>query len=72
MKKASNSMLCSTCKSELKRQILGTNVFYYCRKCGCLSSELFIVEGTNVFHSQATMPFYKTGSVTDLKLFENS
>ncbi|MDQ1251725.1 MAG: hypothetical protein QG646_836 [Euryarchaeota archaeon] len=53
MKKASYSMYCGACKTELKRLILGSNILYYCRKCGCLSSELSLAEETKVFNSQA-------------------
>ncbi|WP_410510033.1 hypothetical protein RSJ42_07910 [Methanosarcina hadiensis] len=29
---------CVRCGTSLKRQIIGSNNFYYCRKCGCTSS----------------------------------
>ncbi|AKB17686.1 hypothetical protein MSWHS_0823 [Methanosarcina sp. WWM596] len=31
---------CSECKVQLKRQVLNSNVFYYCRNCGRMSSEV--------------------------------
>jgi len=41
MKNASVSMFCSGCQTTLKRQVLGSNVFYYCRGCGSVSSEVY-------------------------------
>ncbi|WP_082089291.1 zinc finger domain-containing protein [Methanosarcina horonobensis] len=29
---------CVRCGTPLKRQVIGSNSFYYCRKCGCTSS----------------------------------
>ncbi|HII00242.1 TPA: hypothetical protein HA351_00855 [Methanosarcinaceae archaeon] len=29
---------CSRCGTLLKKQVLGSNTFYYCRKCGCTTS----------------------------------
>jgi hypothetical protein len=29
---------CARCGSPLKKQVIGSNNFYYCRKCGCTSS----------------------------------
>jgi len=29
---------CVRCGTPLKKQIIGSNNFYYCRKCGCTSS----------------------------------
>lgn len=52
MKNANVSMFCSVCQTMLKRQILGSNVFYYCRKCGSAISEVYLSEGANVFHTQ--------------------
>ncbi|MGB9927867.1 MAG: hypothetical protein ACPK85_05620 [Methanosarcina sp.] len=33
---------CVRCGTELKKQTIGSNEFYYCRKCGCTSSITFI------------------------------
>ncbi|HIH74016.1 MAG TPA: hypothetical protein HA306_01595 [Methanosarcina sp.] len=32
------SSKCIRCGTPLKKQIMGSNSFYYCRKCGCTSS----------------------------------
>jgi hypothetical protein len=72
MKKAGYSMLCDVCKTELKRLVLGTNVIYYCRKCGCLSSELSVSEEAKLFNSQTPMSFQKNSSVTGLKFSRNT
>ncbi|WP_170943416.1 hypothetical protein [Methanosarcina spelaei] len=45
MKNASVSMFCSVCQTTLKRQVLGSNVFYYCRDCGSVSSEVYFSGG---------------------------
>ncbi|HII79902.1 MAG TPA: hypothetical protein HA261_05805 [Methanosarcina sp.] len=29
---------CVRCDTPLKKQVIGSNNFYYCRKCGCTSS----------------------------------
>ncbi|HOW14392.1 hypothetical protein [Methanosarcina sp.] len=29
---------CIRCGTPIKKQVLGSNEFYYCRKCGCTSS----------------------------------
>ncbi|WP_406657058.1 hypothetical protein V7O62_00510 [Methanolobus sp. ZRKC2] len=29
---------CEHCNTELKRQLLGSNVFYYCKCCGRITS----------------------------------
>jgi len=52
MKNESISMFCSVCQTMLKRQVLGSNVFYYCRKCGSMISEAYLSGGVNVFHTQ--------------------
>lgn len=32
------SLECTHCGTLLKKQILGSNEFYYCRRCGSISS----------------------------------
>ncbi|NLO29357.1 MAG: hypothetical protein GX120_02305 [Methanosarcina mazei] len=29
---------CARCGTPLKKQVIGSNNFYYCRKCGCTLS----------------------------------
>ncbi|HOA69839.1 MAG: hypothetical protein ACHQXK_00375 [Methanosarcina thermophila] len=36
-----SSVECVRCGTPLKKQVIGSNVFYYCRKCGCTSSAAF-------------------------------
>ncbi|RXA19654.1 hypothetical protein EQO05_08650 [Methanosarcina sp. MSH10X1] len=52
MGNASISMFCGVCQTELKRQVLGSNTFYYCRSCGCVSSEAYLSRGLDVLQSQ--------------------
>ncbi|WP_141706369.1 MULTISPECIES: zinc finger domain-containing protein [Methanosarcina] len=37
-----SSAKCVRCGTPLKKQVIGSNVFYYCRKCGCTSSAISI------------------------------
>lgn len=32
------SLECTRCGTLLKKQVIGSNKFYYCKKCGCISS----------------------------------
>lgn len=52
MGNANTSMFCSVCQTKLKRQVIGSNVFYYCRNCGCVSSEAYLSGDVNVLHVQ--------------------
>ncbi|AYK14442.1 hypothetical protein AOB57_003865 [Methanosarcina flavescens] len=52
MGNTSISMFCSVCQTKLKRQVLGSNIFYYCRNCGCVSSEAYLTGGVEVFQHQ--------------------
>jgi len=52
MEKASLSAFCSVCKTKLKRQVLGSNIFYYCRNCGSLISEIYVSDEINFLHVQ--------------------
>ncbi|MBN2110901.1 MAG: hypothetical protein JW705_07450 [Methanosarcinaceae archaeon] len=36
---------CEHCNKELKRQLLGSNVFYYCKCCGRITSAKDMVIG---------------------------
>ncbi|MCQ1534475.1 hypothetical protein FTO70_01940 [Methanosarcina sp. KYL-1] len=46
------SMFCSLCATRLKRQVMGSNVFYYCRKCGRISSDFCLSEENRVLSVQ--------------------
>lgn len=52
MEKASFSVFCNVCKTTLKRQVLGSNIIYYCRDCGSVISETCVSEETNILHAQ--------------------
>ncbi|WP_340818589.1 hypothetical protein [Methanolobus sp. WCC4] len=32
------NICCEFCETELKRQLIGSNVFYYCKDCGRITS----------------------------------
>ncbi|WP_319507987.1 hypothetical protein [uncultured Methanolobus sp.] len=32
------NLCCKHCSTELKRQLIGSNVFYYCKDCGRITS----------------------------------
>ncbi|MDD2340488.1 MAG: hypothetical protein PHG79_09630 [Methanosarcina sp.] len=52
MGNASASIFCNICQTKLKRQVLGSNTFYYCQNCGCVSSEAYLSGGANVLYAQ--------------------
>ncbi|RPJ72803.1 MAG: hypothetical protein EHM20_13280 [Alphaproteobacteria bacterium] len=66
MGNASISMFCSVCQTKLKRQVLGSNVFYYCRNCGCVSSEAYLSGGVNGLHSQKPTTINRASSALSL------
>ncbi|WP_292390914.1 hypothetical protein [Methanosarcina sp. UBA5] len=66
MRNASVSMFCSVCQTTLKRQVLGSNVFYYCRNCGSVSSEAYLSGGANVSHNQKPTSVGMTYSPSNL------
>lgn len=55
-----SNIFCNMCNTRLKRQVLGSNIFYYCRNCGCLSSEAHLTKYTGEFHAQAPVSAQKT------------
>ena len=72
MGNTSISMLCSLCQTSLKRQVLGSNVFYYCRKCGCISSEVYFPEATDLFDVKKSTSWHRLSPVVELKLSEDA
>jgi len=71
MENAIFSIFCSICQTRLKRQVLGSNILYYCRNCGCVSSEACLSTEINALCAQEPLSVQKTSSVTDLKLSED-
>ena len=55
MGNANTSMFCIVYQTKLKRQVIGSNVFYYCRNCGCVSSEAYLSWDINVLHVQKSI-----------------
>ncbi|WP_292470363.1 hypothetical protein [Methanolobus sp.] len=33
------NLCCEYCQTELKRQLIGSNVFHYCKGCGRITSD---------------------------------
>lgn len=62
---------CIECKSRLKRQVIGSNVFYYCRNCGRMSSEICLSWGSGVHPAQKSFA-QKASYVTELEVSENA
>ncbi|WP_440947179.1 hypothetical protein ACSAZL_02520 [Methanosarcina sp. T3] len=62
---------CIECNSRLKRQVIGSNVFYYCRSCGRTSSEVCLSGGSGMHHSQKSFA-QRASSVTELEVSENA
>jgi hypothetical protein len=72
MENSSIQKFCSACEARLKRQVMGSNVFYYCRSCGRVSSEACLSGGVDVLHVQKPLSAHRVSSVTDLKLSEDA
>jgi predicted RNA-binding Zn-ribbon protein involved in translation (DUF1610 family) len=41
--------MCTNCKGRLKKQTIGSNVLYYCPKCGGMTTANLIDEGISKF-----------------------
>lgn len=65
-------MFCSECKAQLKRQIINSNVFYYCRSCGRMSSEACFSGGSGMIRAQEPLSVQRASSVTELEVSENA
>lgn len=63
---------CSICETRLKRQVMGSNVFYYCRDCGRVSSEACFLGGVDVLQVQKPLCAHRVSSSSDLKLSEDA
>jgi DNA-directed RNA polymerase subunit M/transcription elongation factor TFIIS len=66
MENVSFSIFCSVCQNMLKRQVLGPNIFYYCRNCGCVSSEACLSGKVNVLNIQEPLSVQGVSSGTNL------
>ncbi|AKB38215.1 hypothetical protein MSSAC_3625 [Methanosarcina siciliae C2J] len=62
--------LCIECKTWLKRQVIGSNVFYYCKSCGCMSSDICL-SGGSVNNAQNSFA-QRASSVTELEVSVNA
>lgn len=60
MENSSSFIICTECQTRLKRQILGSNIFYYCRNCGYLSSEANFSEKTIELDAQEPLSIQGT------------
>jgi len=63
---------CSVCETRLKRQVIGSNVFYYCRNCGRVSSEACFSGGVEVLQVQKPLSAHEVSYNTGLKLPEDA
>ncbi|AKB50073.1 hypothetical protein MSBRW_0820 [Methanosarcina barkeri str. Wiesmoor] len=66
MKNESIPMFCSVCQTTLKRQVMGSNVFYYCRNCGSMISETYLSGEVDIFHTQKLTSIDMTSSPSNL------
>jgi DNA-directed RNA polymerase subunit M/transcription elongation factor TFIIS len=69
---SSSYVSCTVCQTRTKRQVIGSNNFYYCRNCGYLSSEANISKETNELYAQKPSSVHKISSVMGHKLSEDS
>ncbi|WP_048124693.1 hypothetical protein [Methanosarcina lacustris] len=72
MENFSVPLFCSECKSQLKRQVLNSNVLYYCRNCGRMSSEVCFSGGSGMIHIPEPLSAQRKSSITDLEVSENA
>ena len=63
---------CSVCETRLKRQVIGSNVFYYCRSCGRVSSEACFSGGIDLLQVQKSLSVHMVSSTTDSKFSEDA
>lgn len=63
---------CSECETRLKRQVIGSNVFYYCRSCGRVSSEACFSGGIDLLQVQKSLPVHRVSSTAGFKLPEDA
>ena len=52
MENSGSYIFCTLCQTRLKRQVLGSNIFYYCRNCGCLISEAHLADEIKAFRAR--------------------
>lgn len=65
-------MFCSECKVQLKRQVINSNVFYYCRSCGRMSYEVCFSGRSGMTHAQKPLSAQRASSVTELEVSESA
>lgn len=63
---------CSLCETRLKRQVIGSNVFYYCRSCGRVSSEACFSGVIDLLQVQKPLSVHMVPSTTDSKFSEDT
>ena len=64
------SVYCSICDTRLKRQVVGSNVLYYCRKCGRISSAACLFETSSVLKEQ--VPVSGISTLTNMECTESN
>ncbi|HII79601.1 MAG TPA: hypothetical protein HA261_04190 [Methanosarcina sp.] len=62
---------CSACETRLKRQVIGSNVFYYCQSCGRVSSEACFSGGVDALLVQKPLSSPRVSSTAGLILHED-
>lgn len=72
MEKFGIQKFCGACETRLKRQVMGSNVFYYCRNCGRVSSEACLSGGIDMFRVQKPLSSHRVSSSTGLTLSEGA
>ena len=64
------SVYCSACETRLKRQVVGSNILYYCRKCGRMISAACLFETPGILKEQA--PVCGVRALTDMECTESN
>lgn len=63
---------CSACETRLKRQVIGSNVFYYCQTCGRVSSEACFSGGVDVLRVQKPLSSCRVSPAAGLRIPDNN
>jgi len=71
MENSSSYTICMVCQKLLKRQVLGSNILYYCRNCGYLISEAHLSNETETCSPIDPLTVHVPSSAVAFKLSED-
>lgn len=62
------TLKCTHCGTLLKKQVLGSNELYYCKKCGSISSAAFVRVPAQSANQQINVGLTKKQKVVSVNL----